>query len=105
MKSIVIAAAFGLLAACAHADSENHRLVPTDAQLRCDTDDDCTLANLACSSCGDVVAKAFAETLQAEVARRCAGYTGPDVLCAPPRAVVCSAHRCASSASRPREKE
>jgi len=105
MKRIAIIGLLALLTACAHAGTENQRVVPTDAQLRCDTDADCVVANLACATCGDVVAKAFAEPLRAEAERRCAGYTGPVVECAAPRAPVCSEHRCALASSRAREKE
>jgi hypothetical protein len=105
MKRVALTVLIVMLGACAHAGTGNQRVEPTDAQLRCDTDDDCTVANLACATCGDVVAKAFAEELRAETERRCADYTGPMIKCAAPRAPVCNAHRCAMSSSRAREKE
>ena len=105
MKVIFITTVLALLCACAHAGNENHRVTPTDAQLYCDTDEDCDVANLACATCGDVVAKAFAEQLRAETERRCANYTGPMIKCAAPRAPVCNAHRCAMASIRAREKE
>lgn len=105
MKRVWMILALALLAPCAHADTRNHRVEPTDAQLHCDTDADCDVANLACATCGDIVAKAYAETLRAETERRCADYTGPMIKCAAPRAPVCNAHRCAMSSNHPREKE
>jgi hypothetical protein len=93
-------ALLALFIASAQAGGENQRVVPTDAQLHCDTDADCDVANLACATCGEPVAKAFAETLRAETERRCRDYTGPMVKCAAPRAPVCNAHRCAMASNR-----
>jgi hypothetical protein len=105
MRHLVTAALLTLLCACANAGTQNHRVEPTDAQLHCETDADCDVANLACATCGDPVAKAFAEQLRAETERRCADYTGPMIKCAAPRAPVCNAHRCAMSSNHAREKE
>lgn len=89
-----------LLIASAHAGDVNQRVVPTDAQLYCDTDADCDVANLACATCGDPVAKAYAAILREETERRCRDYTGPMVKCAAPRAPVCNAHHCAMASNR-----
>ena len=84
-----------VLAGCAF--TENRQVSVTPEHLECRTDDDCTLASLACATCGDPVAKKYSKGLRKERDRVCKRYRGPVFDCSPYQPPICKSGRCSAS--------
>ena len=84
-----------LCAACSFTENRSVRVMPH--HLQCVTDADCTEVPLACSSCGDIVARRFVDSLLQERERLCRRYRGPVVDCSPSNGSVCEKGMCVAA--------
>jgi hypothetical protein len=93
MKLVGALVVIASISSCAFSDNRAVSLLPE--HLQCEYDTECTEAVLACSSCGEAIAKRSAETLVVERQRLCRYYRGPVVDCLPSGGAVCASGRCA----------
>ena len=94
-----IAAIVATLALAGCSFTENRHVQANERHLVCSADADCTYAALACSTCGDPVAKKYAAELQAKSVRICMRYRGPVVDCPPYIPPACKAGHCSVGSS------
>lgn len=91
----ILTASLAAVSGCAFTDNRGVPVLPE--HLVCRTDADCIEVPLACSSCGEIVAKEFAPALVAERRRVCKRYRGPVVDCNPSPGVMCRSGTCVSA--------